>query len=46
MGLANVLQEVAGVTAFSLSLVDSRISEILTPYFRFAVAHLPPNFSE
>jgi len=32
--------------AFSLSSVDSRFSERLTFYFRFAGAPLPPNFSE
>ena len=33
------------VTVPSLSAVASRISEILTPHFRFAVTPLPPNFS-
>lgn len=33
------------VTLPSFSPVDSRISEILTPHFRFAVAPLSPNFS-
>jgi alpha/beta hydrolase fold len=32
-------------TAPSLSSVDSRTREFLTPYFRFAVAPFPPNFS-
>jgi len=33
------------VTAPSLSSVDATIREFLTPYFRFAAAPFPPNFS-